>query len=181
MEKKVVGVYNNIEDVIRSIHALKDQGYTSEEISLITKDKKELEQISEETDTKMEKAAVTGAATGGFLGAITGLLAGFGAFAIPGIGPIVAAGPIIATLGGATAGAGVGRLVGALVGMGIAEHDANEYVDDIKKGNILLLVDKDAARENRIHVTLRPNKELNSSSHDSRSSEKNMDSGINSP
>ncbi|MDQ0220186.1 general stress protein [Peribacillus cavernae] len=169
MEKKVVGVFHNVDEVIRSINSLKDQGYTSDDISLITKEKKEFRDISEETDTKIEKAAVTGAATGGFMGAIAGLLAGIGALAIPGVGPIIAAGPILATLGGATAGAGAGRLVGALVGMGISEHEANEYVNYIKQGDILLLVDTDADREKGIHVTLRPKNALNSSYHNSSS------------
>ncbi|MFD0051309.1 general stress protein [Actinomycetes bacterium NPDC127524] len=158
MEKKVVGIYNDMDEVIRTINDLKDQGYTSDDISLITKDKKEYEHIVEETDTKIEKTAVTGAAAGGLLGAAAGLLAGIGAFAIPGIGPIIMAGPILATLGGATAGAGFGRLVGALIGMGLSEKEANEHVENIRNGKILLLVNRDENKQQGIHVTLRPSK-----------------------
>lgn len=163
MEKKVVGVFNDVDEVIRSINDLKEQGYTSDDISLISKNRKENEYIAEETETKMEKAGVTGAAAGGFVGAAVGLLAGIGAFAIPGIGPIIAAGPILSTLGGATAGAGVGRLIGALIGMGLSEKEANEYVENIKEGKILLLVKRDENKQPGIQITLRPNKALNTS------------------
>ncbi|MED3897204.1 MULTISPECIES: general stress protein [Priestia] len=139
--KNVVGVYETEQEAIHAVESLKKEGYASEEISIIGKHKK-TKKVQKETHTKAEGAA-TGALTGGTLGSLTGILAGAGALAIPGIGPIVAAGPIVATLTGAAAGASVGGLSGILVGMGIPKQQAEHYNDSVKEGSLLVLVDKE--------------------------------------
>lgn len=138
---KVVGSYQTTAEAISAIDDLKRQGYETEDISVLSKDKGETETVASETDTKVEEGAATGAVTGGALGGLGGVLAGIGALAIPGIGPIVAAGPIAAGLTGAAAGAGVGGLAGALIGMGIPEGEAKEYEDRFNEGDIIVLVE----------------------------------------
>ncbi|KAB7705346.1 hypothetical protein F9802_14710 [Bacillus aerolatus] len=143
-EKQIVGVYDTHTEAIEAIEDLKRQGYHSDEISVISKDREELEYVEDTTDTKAEDGAAAGAATGGILGGLTGVAAGAGALAIPGIGPIIAAGPIVAGLTGAAAGAGAGGLTGALIGLGIPEEDADRYNNYVKEGKMLVLVDRDA-------------------------------------
>ncbi|WP_342043844.1 general stress protein [Bacillus sp. OTU2372] len=145
-EKHLVGVYETEDEVIEAVENLKRQGYASEDISVIGKNKDDVNDINDATGTT-EKSALTGAATGGALGGVLGLLAGVGALAIPGIGPFVAAGPIAATLTGAAAGAGVGGLAGALIGLGIPKEEADRYEDLVKEGKFLVVVER---REKRI-------------------------------
>ncbi|PQP80712.1 low temperature-induced protein [Paenibacillus sp. PCH8] len=141
MQKKIVGVFNTEGEASRAIEGLKAQGFTSDEISVVTQDRDELKAIREETGSKAPEGVAAGAATGGVLGGVAGLLAGIGALAIPGIGPILAAGPIAAAFTGAAVGAGAGGLVGGLVGLGIPEEDAKQYEEYVQNGKILLLVD----------------------------------------
>lgn len=142
---RVVGSYGTEREAIEVIEDLKRQGYESEDISVLSKDKGESEAISEETNTNVEEGAAAGALTGGALGGVGGVLAGIGALAIPGIGPIVAAGPIIGGLTGLAAGAGIGGLAGALVGMGVPEDEAERFERSFDEGEILILVDDDQA------------------------------------
>ncbi|MFD1863811.1 general stress protein [Planococcus chinensis] len=137
---RMVGSYNSENEAIRAIEDLKAQGYSSEDISVLSKDKGETRHVTEETGTHAGEGAATGALTGGALGGLGGVLAGIGALAIPGIGPIVAAGPIVAGLTGAAAGAGVGGLAGALIGAGIPEDEAKEYEGHFNEGRILVMV-----------------------------------------
>lgn len=145
-EKHLVGIYDTEQEAIDAVNSLKTQGYAPEDISVIGKNKDEVNEINEETGTKAGEGAVAGAATGGVLGGLTGLLAGIGALAIPGVGPIIAAGPIAATLAGAAAGAGVGGLAGALIGMGLPEEDAERYEGYVKEGKILVVVERQESR-----------------------------------
>ncbi|MBC8080726.1 MAG: general stress protein [Gorillibacterium sp.] len=145
MGQKVVGVFQTEHEAVSAINALKAQGIHSDNISIIGKDNKDVDSIAAETDTKMTEGVAVGAATGGVVGGVTGLLAGLGALVIPGIGPLLAAGPIVAALTGAAVGAGAGGLVGGLVGLGIPEHEAAEYNSYVNDGNILVLVDDHAA------------------------------------
>src|SRR5690606_31593079 len=140
-KQRVAGSYQSESEAIAAIEDLKRQGYRSEDISVLSKDKREAENIMEETDTHVEEGAAAGALTGGALGGLGGVLAGLGALAIPGIGPIVAAGPIVAGLTGAAAGAGIGGLAGALIGMGIPEDEAQRYESQFNEGSILVLVE----------------------------------------
>ncbi|WP_077587873.1 general stress protein [Planococcus lenghuensis] len=138
----VVGYYENEREAIRTIEDLKEQGYRADQISVISKDRAETEHITEETDTEAGEGAAAGALAGGAIGGIGGVLAGIGALAIPGIGPVLAAGPIAAGLAGAAAGAGVGGLAGALIGMGVPEDEAHEYEEHVNQGKILVLVEE---------------------------------------
>ncbi|MBU8753971.1 general stress protein [Priestia megaterium] len=140
--KRVVGIYKSEQEAIAAVEDLKNQGYATRDISIIGQDRKEVDRVTEETDTEVVDGIATGALTGGALGGLTGLLAGAGALAIPGIGPIVAAGPIAAVLTGAVTGAGVGGLTGALVEIGLSKDEAEYYGNSIKEGNILVLVDE---------------------------------------
>lgn len=146
-EKHLVGVYDTEREAIQAVEDLKRQGYSTDNISVISKNEDEVHDVNEATGTKTEEGLAAGAATGGVLGGLTGLLAGIGALAIPGIGPIVAAGPIAATLTGAAVGAGAGGLAGALIGMGIPEEEADRYQGYVKEGKILVVVERD---ENRV-------------------------------
>lgn len=164
-EKKIVGVFQSEHEAIRAIEDLKQQGYRSDEISVVAKDKNDMAAVSESTGTKAPEGIATGAATGGMLGGLTGLLVGIGALAIPGVGPIIAAGPIAAALTGAAVGAGAGGLVGGLIGLGIPEEEANRYNTYVRDGNILVLVDSNASRNDSVHDTFRMNNSLNSNSY----------------
>lgn len=141
--KRIVGVYDTEQEAINAVEDLKKQGYDSDDISVIGKNQDDVDAVTDETGTKAEEGLATGAAAGGAIGGVTGLLAGIGALAIPGIGPIVAAGPIAAALTGAAVGAGTGGLAGALIGLGIPEEEAREYNEYVNAGKILVLVDKD--------------------------------------
>lgn len=160
MDKKIVGVFDTEHEATRAIEGLQKQGFRNEDISVITRNRDEMRDISEETGTKAPEGMATGAATGGVLGGVTGLLAGIGALAIPGIGPILAAGPIVATLTGAAVGAGAGGLVGGLIGLGIPEDEAKEYEGYVESGKILVLVD-DNGRGDDIYDVFRTNRSLN--------------------
>ncbi|GGA32044.1 YsnF/AvaK domain-containing protein [Paenibacillus physcomitrellae] len=163
MTQKIVGVFATEQDATNAIQDLKRIGYRAEDISVIGKNKHDLNDIHEETGTKAPEGVAAGAATGGVLGGIAGLLAGLGALAIPGIGPILAAGPIAATLTGAAVGAGTGGLVGGLVGMGIPEDEAEEYNANVKSGRILVMVDAEETRKNEVYSLFRDRHSMNAS------------------
>jgi uncharacterized membrane protein len=171
--RKVVGVFDTEQEAVSAIEGLKNQGYTSEEISVIAKDKNDLAYVADETGTKAPEGLAAGATTGGVLGGLTGLLVGIGALAIPGIGPILAAGPIAATLTGAAVGAGAGGLVGGLIGMGIPEDEAERYNSFVKEGHILVLVDSDAERDQHAYETFRTNQSLNADTYGNNNSTMN--------
>ncbi|WJH34237.1 YsnF/AvaK domain-containing protein [Paenibacillus sp. CC-CFT747] len=163
--KKIVGVFNTEQEAVKAIEDLKSQGYASEDISVIAKDKDDMRSLTDETDTKAPEGLATGAATGGVLGGVTGLLAGLGALAIPGVGPLIAAGPIAATLTGAAVGAGAGGLVGGLIGMGMSETEAKQYDSYVNEGKILVFVDSDATRDHKAYDTFRTHHSLNADSY----------------
>lgn len=136
------------EDVARHIvDDLKSRGVVPEHISALFPDKAGSHRFSEEENTKMPEGASTGAGVGGLLGGGLGWLVGVGTLAIPGLGPFVAAGPIMAALSGAAAGAAVGGLTGALIGLGIPEHEVKHYEEKLGEGNILLSVQADTPAE----------------------------------
>ncbi|CAM4048039.1 general stress protein [Lederbergia lenta] len=138
----IVGTYETEQDAIDAIGRLKNEGFRSEDISIISKNRDNTDYITEETDTHVVEGTATGVATGGLLGGLGGVLTGLGALTIPGLGAIVAAGPIIAGLTGAAAGAGIGGLAGALIGMGIPEDEAELYNEYVNEGKILVIVDR---------------------------------------
>ncbi|MCQ6562529.1 general stress protein [Paenibacillus mendelii] len=164
--QKIVGVFDTYQGAINAIEGLKQQGYASDEISVIAKDKDDVEEVTESTVTKAAEGLTAGAATGGVLGGVTGLLAGIGALAIPGIGPILAAGPIAATITGAAVGAWTGGLVGGLIGMGIPREEAERYDEYVRSGRILVMVDADSQRDQYAYETFRAHKSENSDLYD---------------
>ncbi len=122
------------------VSKLNTAGVLSSDVSVIMPDKHGTKDFAHEHNTKAPEGAVVGSTSGGILGGTLGLLAGIGALAIPGFGPFIAAGPLMAALSGAAAGAAVGGIAGALVGMGIPEIEAKSYEGKLRGGNILLAV-----------------------------------------
>src|SRR5205085_8377779 len=124
-------------------------GFSRDDISVLFADKRGTKDFAHEKNTKAPEGATTGAGTGGLLGGALGWLAGIGALAIPGAGPFIAAGPIMAALGGAAIGAGTGGIIGALIGLGIPEYEAKRYEGKLKQGNVLVSVHSDNADETK--------------------------------
>jgi uncharacterized membrane protein len=151
--KTVVALFNHLDDAYHAVDALKNEGFTRDDISLVSRDQNnEYSRYLSTRDQKSENVgggAATGAGVGAVLGGIAGFLVSIGALAIPGIGPIVAAGPILATLTGAGMGAAAGGVVGALVGLGIPEEDAGYYAEGVKGGGSLVVVHTNAERADR--------------------------------
>lgn len=161
MSKKIVGVFHSEQEASSAIQSLKRTGYNADDISIITRDKKDMRKLEDETGTMAPEGAAGGAATGGVLGGIGGLLAGLGALAIPGIGPILAAGPLAATLAGAAVGAAGGGLVGGLIGLGIPENEAQEYDTAVDEGKILVIVDTEESNRSEVYGIFRDNNSAN--------------------
>jgi hypothetical protein len=136
----VYGIYQSQASAERAVDALGQAGFTNNDISVLMPDQDSTREFAHENSTKAPEGAATGAATGGALGGTLGLLAGIGALAIPGVGPLIAAGPIVGALAGLGAGGAVGGLVGALVGMGLPEYEAKRYEGRVKDGGVLLSV-----------------------------------------
>ncbi|MBY9078478.1 general stress protein [Paenibacillus sp. HN-1] len=176
MTRKIIGIFETEREATKAIQELQARGIPNEEISVVTKDRDELNTITEETATMAPEGVATGAATGGVVGGLAGLLAGIGALAIPGIGPFIVAGPIAALLTGAALGAGAGGLVGGLVGLGIPEDEAKEYEGYVNEGKIMVLVDDDG-RDSDIHNIFRGNRSLNANRYSSQVTDNTRSSG----
>lgn len=142
----VFGIYPDYVAVERAVEALKDAGYRNTDISALFPENVGTKDFAHEKGTKAPEGASAGAGTGAVLGGTLGWLAGIGSLAIPGIGPLIAAGPIVATLAGIGVGGAIGGLTGALVGMGIPEYEAKRYEGRIKSGGILLSVHADDSK-----------------------------------
>jgi hypothetical protein len=139
----VFGIYRDQTGVENAVDALKAAGFRNTDISVLFPENEGTKDFAHEKNTKAPEGAATGAGTGVLVGGTLGWLAGIGALAIPGIGPFIAAGPIVAALAGAGVGGTVGGLTGALVGMGIPEYEAKRYEGRVKSGGILLSVHSD--------------------------------------
>jgi len=139
----VFGIFQDRTQLEMAVSALKDAGFRSSDISALFADKQGTKEFAHEKNTKAPEGAASGAGTGAVLGGTLGWLAGIGALAIPGIGPFIAAGPIMAALAGAGVGGAIGGVAGALVGMGIPEYEAKRYEGLVKNGGILLSVHSD--------------------------------------
>jgi len=126
---------------------LKSAGFSNNDTSVLLPDKSGTKDFAHTKGTKAPEGAVTGAGTGGVIGGVLGWLAGIGSLAIPGIGPFIAAGPIMAALSGAAIGAAAGGIVGTLVGMGIPEYEAKRYESKIREGRILISVPSENSDE----------------------------------
>jgi uncharacterized membrane protein len=139
MSKSIVGIATTHEQAERLVDRLQNQeGIAASEISVLVPDTEGTHDFGHVKATKAPEGATTGAVAGGVTGGVLGLLAGIGALAIPGVGPFIAAGPIMAALAGGALGATAGGLVGALVGMGIPEYEAKTYAEKLQKGNYLV-------------------------------------------
>ncbi len=133
--------FSREEEAHTAIQALKDAGFSGDDISVVAQDRNAAADVAESTGTKAAEGTGIGAMTGGTLGAMGGMLAGLGTLAIPGIGPLVAAGPLATTLAGAGAGGLTGGLVGALTGLGIPENEAQAYQERFDQGDFIVVVD----------------------------------------
>ena len=143
----VFGIYPTGDQAERAVDRLIAAGFASSVISVLLPDTKSTREFAHHKDTKAPEGTTVGVTAGGAIGGTLGVLAGIGALAIPGVGPFIAAGPIMAGLAGLGIGGAVGGLVGALVGMGIPEYEAKRYEGRVKGGGILLSVHCDTSDE----------------------------------
>jgi len=143
----VFGIYKNRVQAEQSVDRLLAAGFANDDISVLLPDSRSSKEFAHKKDTKAPEGTTTGVTAGGVVGGTLGLLAGIGALAIPGVGPFIAAGPIMGALAGLGVGGAVGGLIGALVGMGIPEYEAKRYEGRIKDGGVLLSVHCDTSDE----------------------------------
>src|SRR5579863_2517697 len=139
----VFGIYPAYTSVENGVEALKAGGFSNQDISVLFPEGSGSRQFAHEKGTKAPEGATAGAGTGVVIGGALGWLVGIGALAIPGVGPFIAAGPIMAALAGAGVGGTVGGITGALIGMGIPEYEAKRYEGRVKDGGILISVHVD--------------------------------------
>jgi hypothetical protein len=143
----VFGIYNSGTDAERAVDRIIAAGFSNSDISVLMPDTQGSKEFAHEKNTKAPEGTTTGVTAGGALGGTIGLLAGIGALAIPGVGPFIAAGPIMGALAGMGVGGAVGGLIGALVGMGMPEYEAKRYEGRVKDGGVLLSVHCDTSDE----------------------------------
>ena len=141
------GIYKTSAAAEAAVDRLQEAGFSTNDVSVLMPDSKSSKEFAHEKNTKTPEGTTTGVAAGGAVGGTLGLLAGIGALAIPGVGPFIAAGPIMGALAGLGVGGTVGGLIGALVGMGIPEYEAKRYEGHIKEGGVLLSVHCDSSEE----------------------------------
>jgi hypothetical protein len=141
----VFGIYRGRTEVEEAVEQLRTAGFRSTDISVLFPDNQGTKDFAHEKNTKAPEGTTTGVVTGGVAGGVLGWLTGIGVLAIPGIGPLVAAGPIVAALAGAGALGTVGGVIGALVGLGIPEYEAKRYEGRIREGGVLLSVHCDSS------------------------------------
>ena len=146
-KKSVFCITTSREQANRIVDQLKTADFSNNDISVLFPDKGTTRDFAHEKNTKAPEGAVTGAGTGGVLGGALGWIAGIGALAIPGVGPFIAAGPILAALSGAAVGAAVGGIAGGLIGLGIPEIEAKRYEGKIKQGNLLISVHTEDSKD----------------------------------
>src|ERR1700759_3489801 len=143
----VFGIYKTPGIAEAAVDHLLSKGFTNSSISVLLPDDESTRAFAHEKNTKVPEGTAAGVTTGGVIGGTLGLLAGIGALAIPGVGPLIAAGPIVASLAGLGVGGTVGGIVGALVGMGIPEYEAKRFEGAAKNGDTLLSVHCDTSDE----------------------------------
>src|SRR5208282_4121627 len=143
----VFGIYSTLSSADHATDTLVRSGFAPADISALLPENLGSRQIGTEKATKAPEGAATGAGSGAVLGGALGLLAGIGALAIPGVGPLIAAGPIMAALAGVGVGGAVGGFTGALIGLGIPEFEARRYAGRVHKGGILLSVHCDSSED----------------------------------
>jgi len=146
-KKSVFCIATSRDQAERIVDQLKMASFSNNDISVLFPDKDTNRDFAHEKHTKAPEGAATGAGTGGVIGGALGWIAGIGALAIPGVGPFIAAGPIMAALSGAAIGAAAGGVAGGLIGLGIPELEAKRYEGKLKQGNLLISVHTDNADE----------------------------------
>lgn len=146
-KKSVLCIASSLIQAETIVSCLKDEGFSYNDISALFPDKTTTRDFAHQKGTKAPEGATAGAGTGAVLGGALGWLAGIGALAIPGVGPLVAAGPIAAALSGAAVGGAVGGITGGLIGMGIPEYEAKRYEGKVREGGILISVHAESSEE----------------------------------
>lgn len=157
----VIAAFSSVNEAENAIDLLKNEGFDPKQMTIMMKDQQEVQNVANDTGASMAAGTVEGATTGGMLGGLAGLLVGVGVITIPGIGPFLAAGPLVTALGltgaaattvsGAATGAVAGGLIGALMGLGLSEEEAAVYETTIKEGGIVVAVP--AINQGEGHVT----------------------------
>jgi sporulation protein YlmC with PRC-barrel domain len=142
----VYGVYSDRDEVEKAVDRLRKDGVLSNDISVVFPDRDMNKEFALEKNTKAPEGAMAGGGTGLVVGGALGWLVGIGTLAIPGVGPLLAAGPIVAALAGAGVGGAVGGIAGGLIGLGLPEIEAKRYEEEIKRGRILISVHCDSVR-----------------------------------
>jgi hypothetical protein len=150
MAKAVICIAKTEGQAIRIVDGLKSAGFANSDVSVLFPDKMGSRDFAHEHHTKASEGATAGAVAGGLAAGIAGWLVGIGSLAIPGVGPFIAAGPILAALGGAAAGGSIGGLAGAIIGYGIPEYEAKQYEGKIRSGNILISVHAETSEQRKI-------------------------------
>jgi hypothetical protein len=145
--KSVLGIYATRNGVENAVQAFKDGGFSSSDVSVLLPENLGSKEIGTDKATKAPEGAATGGTSGAVIGGALGWLVGIGALAIPGVGPFIAAGPIVAALAGLGVGGAVGGVTGALIGLGIPEYEAKRYEGRVQKGGILVSVHCDTSDE----------------------------------
>src|ERR1700677_1992706 len=146
-KKSVFCIATSRQQADQIVEQLKNANFSNNDISALFADKGTSHDFAHEKNTKAPEGAVTGAVTGGVVLGALGWIAGIGALAIPGVGPFIAAGPIMAALSGAAIGAAVGGIAGGLIGLGIPEIEAKRYEGRLQQGNILISVHAETSAE----------------------------------
>src|SRR3954469_15468576 len=155
MRHAVYGLVRDQAQADSVVSSLRSAGFTGSDISVLFPDKRGTQDYAQEKNTKAPEGATTGGVAGMGIGAALGWLAGIGSLAIPGVGPFIAAGPIMAALGGAAVGGATGGLVGGLIGLGIPEREAKVYNDTVRGGGALVSVHTgDAEKQQRAREIL---------------------------
>ena len=150
MAKAVFCIAKSEEQATQIVNQLKEAGFSNDDVSVLLPDRAGSRDFAHEHHTKAPEGAAAGAVAGGVMAGVFGWLVGIGTVAIPGVGPLIAAGPILAALSGAAAGGAVGGLAGGLVGLGIPEYEAKQYEGKVKNGNILISVHAEDSKERSI-------------------------------
>ncbi|CAI6083787.1 general stress protein [Cohnella sp. JJ-181] len=146
----VVGTFRNEQDVIGAIEALKAAGWNKEDISVVSHKREAVHHVDTVTGTSSAEGMVTGGVAGAFLGGTAGLLATAGLLFIPGLGPLLAAGPIATVIAGAAVGGSTGTLIGGLVGLGIPDREAEIYKTLVEQDHLLVIVKTDSAQRSGV-------------------------------
>jgi len=153
-KKAVFCIARDMTQAARIVDELKSAGFSANDISVLFPDKGTSRDFAHEHSTKAPEGAATGGAAGGVLGGTLGWLVGIGSLTIPGVGPFIAAGPLMVALGGAAVGGAVGGLLGGLIGLGIPEYEAKRYEGKIRGGNVLVSVHSESSDETKRAKTI---------------------------